>query len=788
MNTIVIGNYNNYYNRLHKESFSTAQDYSQNGMDNTHVFDDINFNRADNVNTNLTINLNPLDTEFNDNINPDYLLVCTSASGHPVVSRWFILEALWNRDHQLLLTLRRDLVTDFFDAFKNDDFYCEKGAIPDNLDVLRYTSEGMTFNQILVKRTALKQYSNQSGRYIVGYVDRGWNGGTVYPSTIYKEFETFEELPFRKLNNLPFVDMTGIEYGIDVSIIKDSEPVFTEPITTSEGPFVSANTQFILHANLSNRSGGRRGAIDPGSSQVGSANISTTDSDLATLGASLASALTSESFNMLPTIESDLKSKFQIADDEMKIYDGKLIKVGSKVYSVTYTLSNTFKWFPVGSMDGSTAYRIWNALKKLQSDIWTTGNPLSSIQKVARAKYGTFSLSEVTGITIPQNRSHSGNLPYDIFVMNDDDTCRAFASNFATQYAGGNVVYDIQVLPFEPDTSGSVGNVTIATGHQLRWATKDSLSGYFKHESIVTYSGNSRYKVGSNLHSCRIYSPDGASCWEFNPAKIGGVSADSIRYEVTFAPIRPYMHIFPTFGGIYGSVNKGTSETATAESRGLICTGDYSIPYSTNNWSTYQLQNSAYQLSHDRMIQNMSVQHDAERVQEIVGGIANNVGSSFSGAQSGAMMGGPTGAIVGGIVGGVLSAGAGIAQYATNERLRAEEMSYAEDMFGYALQSIRAQAQPLAHSNYLTVGVAYFPYIELYESTLDEEEIFLDRLRVNGWTIGVVTSLDSMKDACTASSAPTNFCKGRLVRYGGEEDSHLVNELNIELQRGVRFE
>ena len=34
------------------------EDYSQNGMDNTHVFNDINFNRADNVNTNLTINLN----------------------------------------------------------------------------------------------------------------------------------------------------------------------------------------------------------------------------------------------------------------------------------------------------------------------------------------------------------------------------------------------------------------------------------------------------------------------------------------------------------------------------------------------------------------------------------------------------------------------------------------------------------------------------------------------------------------------------------------------------------
>ena len=144
-------------------------------------------------------------------------------------------------------------------------------------------------------------------------------------------------------------------------------------------------------------------------------------------------------------------------------------------------------------------------------------------------------------------------------------------------------------------------------------------------------------------------------------------------------------------------------------------------------------------------------------------------------------------AAIGGAIGLVGSAVSGILAQNVNERLRAEELSYAEDMFGYNLQSIQAQPQPLAHSNYLTIGAATFPYIELYEADSKEEEIFQNRLRVNGWTIGAVTTMATMKTAATASGAPTRFVKGRLVMLGGQEDAHVAAEIDRELQRGVRF-
>ena len=785
MNTIVIGNYNNYYNRLHKESFSTAQSYSENGMDNTHVFNDINFNRADNVNTNLTINLNPLDTDFDDNINPDYLLVCTSASGHPVVSRWFILEAQWNRDHQLLLTLRRDLVTDFWDDYKNNDFYCEKGAIPNGFDVLKYTSEGMTFNSILTKRIPLKQTSGQTGRYIIGYIDRSWDGGTIYNGTIKNEYEKWEDFPlypYVKADSGMLVDYSTATYGAMLYAVQAIDP---SPLPYAQG----ITKKYAIR--VSGSGGPTDSTWTSGVSVVGCNNIPS-----AVTGSIIAQNLDDdEKAYMVDRIKGHLEPNYPAYSSEIEDWRGKYIKVGSKVYviNIDSESEDLFVTNPAGMF---YSYVI-NAFQRAITDqgstetVWATDAIGEAISGYCRCIMHNVTVTEVSGIEIPGSRTHAGNLPYDIFVLNDNEISRRFVSNFATQYTGGHVVYDIQILPFKPNSVSS--GISIGGGNTIEWATSDSISGHFYHEAVKSYSSSDpivervNYKKGSNLDTCRIYSPDGANCWEFNPAKIGGVSADSIRYEVTFAPIRTYIHIFPHFGGIYGSINKGTSETATAESRGILCTGDYSIPYSTNNWSTYQLQNSAYQLAHDRQIENMSVMQNAERMQENLGIVAGTASGAIGGAMSGAMVGGAYGAVAGGIVGGVASLAGGLAGREVNEQLRKEEISYVEDMFGYQLQNIRAQAQPLAHSNYLTVGVAYFPYVEFYTSTLTEEDIFEDRLRINGWSLGIVTTLSAMKTACSPAGSPTGFCKGRLVRYGGEEDSHLVNELNAELQRGVRF-
>ena len=144
MNLISIGNFNNYYNRIHKPAMPKYGDYttSTGSAGNWHPFAQVNFNRNDGVTAELTINLASASSVYVDTYEPDYLLVCENAaqgtplSGVDVLSRWFVLESHWNRERQLILTLRRDLIADFWDSFKSEDFYAEKGPIPTGYDVL----------------------------------------------------------------------------------------------------------------------------------------------------------------------------------------------------------------------------------------------------------------------------------------------------------------------------------------------------------------------------------------------------------------------------------------------------------------------------------------------------------------------------------------------------------------------------------------------------------------------------------------------------------------------------
>lgn len=756
------------------------------------TFRNINFNVNDGVNTQLTINFGLQETPTA----PDYLLVCQNFTAEgdipaalPVLSRWFVLESHWNRERQLILTLRRDLIADFWDAFKNNDFYAEKGPIPTGYDVLAYNSEGMTFNSILHKsnRTLLRPESlSQNKRYIIGYIDRGWAGGTITDEGgITATYRDWSFTPFKDAANCT---IDGVSTGGTKVIAGDIDRLIRIGAVNSATALSQGQTAPSAPLRCyTNRVHGEHGTTGSQTySGVGSGYL-TTDGIISSVAGQVSSRLQG--------FDNSVKARFPNIEEvtaEMLSLNNKSIRVGDKVYSVSLHMGSSAETY--SSLDETTArasiISFLSYLSSIGQSGWENLDGVQFVEACCIFSPYTITLTTESVTEITDTRNHIKSLPYDIFVCEDNVTTREFAADFAAGYIGGNVVYDIQVLPFKPPYDNT-GRVQIKnTSEYIYWATDDSINGKFYHGKIKSYSGNTEKKIGSNQHLCRLYSPNGADCWEFNPAKIGGVAANSIQYEVTFAPLRPYIHIFPTFGGIYGSENKYNGDSDAylrGESRGLICSGDYSIPYSTNNWFEYQLRNSAYQLSHDRTIQNMSVQHSAERLQENVNIMSGAVGGVLSGAQTGMMAGGPYAAVAGAAVGGIANLVAGSASQKINERLRAEELSYAEDMFGYSLQNIRAQAQPLSHSNYLTVGVAYFPYIELYEADSKEEDIFTDRLRVNGWSLGIVTTAAAMKTAATAASAPTQFMKGRLVYFDGNEDAHVANEINMELQRGVRF-
>jgi hypothetical protein len=160
--------YNNYYNRIFKRE-TTLTNYLNNEYQ---VFGNINFNPRDGINTEQVINFAVGSADFN----ADYLVVADDDDN--IISRWFVMENFWNRKNQLVLSLRRDLLVDFYDDYKNEPFFCEKGLV-DYADNFIYNAENMNFNQILQSSTPLKD-TNSTCRWVVCYFAEGLTSTLEY--------------------------------------------------------------------------------------------------------------------------------------------------------------------------------------------------------------------------------------------------------------------------------------------------------------------------------------------------------------------------------------------------------------------------------------------------------------------------------------------------------------------------------------------------------------------------------------------------------------------------------
>ena len=114
----ILKKYNNYFNRIIKKEANLSAYLAAAEAYNT--ITNANFAIGDGVSTTHVHNF-PIGTQ---SFEGNYLLVVDNGV---IESRWFILENYWNREGQYVLTLRRDLIIDFYGEFADSGFYCEKG-------------------------------------------------------------------------------------------------------------------------------------------------------------------------------------------------------------------------------------------------------------------------------------------------------------------------------------------------------------------------------------------------------------------------------------------------------------------------------------------------------------------------------------------------------------------------------------------------------------------------------------------------------------------------------------
>lgn len=392
-------------------------------------------------------------------------------------------------------------------------------------------------------------------------------------------------------------------------------------------------------------------------------------------------------------------------------------------------------------------------------------------------------------LTIPASRGNY-DAPYSILSwqigrtastgsISQVDNAMRLAFEMAASLYGSGALYDIQLLPYKPPTTAGTSTITTTflAGSQITVTIHNSASRTFTDtvfsSDVVAATNVQTGKWKNQTEFVRLCSPGSASCFEFSPFKNGNTTGVKLNVVCTFRPIQPYFHIYPDFGGLY-------VQNYNLDSRGLVVTGDYSLPLITDAWQTYEINNKNYMNAFNRQTESLELQQKYQRV----GQITSIIGGSISAGISAGMQ---TANPAVGIAAAAGNALLGAVDYEMSEQLRNDALDLRQDLFNYNLQNIQATPITLSRISSLCRDSQLFPYAELYKATesgsYNEKQTFLDRLKYYGCTCNFSTTFKTMFDACNSNM---RFVKGRLIRCSTiKDDTHLVNVIADELNKGV---
>ena len=803
--TLYLLQFNNYYNRIVR-FYPTAAEYVRylcEGGDA--IIGNVNFIPNDGVSTTQDINWN--------GTTPDYVLAVDDTGN--INSRWYVIESVRLRNGQYRLSLYRDLVADYYEEILNAPIFVEKGPLSASNPLL-FNQEDMTFNQI--RKEPILLYDRSECPWVVGYIpNNAFTENTQISKKIgisadNADFEV-EDLETWKNNNYfyypGFYDMNS---KIRIRYQKTNVSGYNR---TTQNEFIEMNNNYDDTFKKT---------VDEDSAWNGTylwvGNVSSPTIDPQTIrhafydnttNVSYLNGFRESNYNIMTSADyqgiEELKGKI-IKDTSTGEY--YTIEVSTEVFEEDRKLSsatalrsaiNTAFLNSVRDSRGAVVAPTSGTLTSDTYSVYTTGIKVSVNLKQVFLEVKT---------TITNDRFHLEDQPFDMFCiplgyisMLEGHTLAfsskpeaAYIATAIAEMSGKDNIYDVQVLPYSPVSYAFIeGSNTIdlakikyslitddagANVSAVLWCRQSNFRVDLPYE-IPSGGSAANRKINSQTKKYRLVSPNYGSIFEFDPEKNGGVSG--FFADCSYKPFNPYIRIAPVFKDLYGYGGQ-------YDARGLILSGDFSLPRVENAWANYQLQNKNYQAIFDRQIENLEVQNKYQRINDIVGGIAGTVQGGVSGAMSGAMMGsagGPygmaAGAAIGGTVGTVAAAAGGVADYYINEALRKETLDMTKDQFGYQLGNIQALPNALAKTSALTINNPLVPMLEKYECSQEEFNAFLNKLMYNGMT---VMTIGTLGEYVAQKNFTLDYFKGKLIRIEGlADDSHVATAIASELNKGV---
>ena len=785
---VLLSGYNNYYNRIYKRE-NTIQEYIEASSEYVVFQDGMNFEYRDGVSTEKLFNTGAFTGE------PNYLLLKENANDTVPSSRWFVVDWEMVRGNQYKAILRRDLLADNYEEIMKSPCFIEKGYVGPE-DSAIFNKENFTVNQIKTRETLLKDDSKTA--WIVGYIAQD------HPALSNKQFTLNPEVDMTISGNFSDWEYSSWCDGAEKNAIDLNSPnIFDFRIEDVNVLNRSYGYRFAYGKNYHNTF--RDSALNDRwwcNTQNQATALKDTDWWSSISVDTSVEKLEADNPSWCPSsvyrnLYSLIGKKIQFNDGIYELSLSNNVEQQSRAYSAndsnlyTYLYDNvnnqlTTKFgsqisgvvnYPVSYVIYLNKFRI--VANKLQNIQGTYSYSIpQSVRKLDDAPYKMFCMPYYTG-----SGKYTFSLDGNTYINIDKDIQMGWAMSIAKEL--GDSLYDLQILPYCPlsnwrgraNSSGiwSVGK-TVDVDYTLLKGANDTTYGYCsfcdvssKEQFIKRPIEVLDYKVENQCDMYRLCSPNYASVFEFNAARNGGVEGYNVRY--TYKPYQPFINVAPKFGRLYGKDFK--------DNRGLILSGDFSLPIVRDSWINYQLQNKNYQLAFDRQIENMEVNYGYQRAQGIANAVVGTIQGGTTGAMAGGMLGGAGGAIAGGVVGTVGSAITGIADIEMQKALHNEAIDYAKDNFGFQLGNIKALPNTLNKVSSIVANSKLFPFVEYYTCTDEERQAFQDKLKYNGMTIGRIGHILDFKhpDAQT-------YVKGQIIRLEGDFDTHEANEIANEFMKG----
>lgn len=779
-------NYNNYFNRTYKrhntlEQYIDASEGHILGVDKPY-----NFSITDGVTMEHVFNVN--ETE-----EPNYLLLLEENEQRTIVSRWFVIDWTKVRGNQYKGLLRRDLLADNYEKITTSPSFIEKGYV-EPTDSAIFNKENMNFNQIKTRETLLKDDSNTA--WIVGYIAKDHTALTDKTFTYNPDVDMTISGNFSDWEYASWCD------GNTHTTIKESN--------------IENIVRYVLRANKI-----REFQFSPISNS--SFNSSANDSwNVVSTGSKTAQQVLDDYTN------SNWYGNIYWSTVIEKIYQDNPTYANSTVMNTLTSLvgkkvqfQDGIYEFKIVNIDDTTGWKYWNSgnlytylYNTVVADLQELGGKISVVTRypvaynlnITNFIVTATKLDNVQGTykySIPQTTRLLNDAPYKMFCIPyytngkytfqindsshmctvDKDIMLTWSFSIATEL--GNSLYDLQILPYCPISNwikiaNGAGIFSINKTENVDYTTLLNSNGNIvgicswcdvsSKEQFLTYPIEIMdYKVENECDMYRLCSPNYASAFEFNPAKNDGVEGYNVRY--TYKPYQPFINVAPKFNRLYGKDFK--------DNRGLILSGDFSLPIVKDAWINYQLQNKNYALAFDRQIENLESNYSWQKKMGIANAITGTIQGGVSGAMSGALVGGGVGAVVGGVLGTGASMVGGIMDVSMQQALHNEAIDYTKDNFGYQLQNIQALPNTLNKVSSIISVSKLFPFVEYYTCTNEEKEALENKLKFNGMTIGRIGKIKDYLQQDTQT-----YVQGQLIRLEGKFDTHIANEIANEFKKG----